>query len=48
MSDKKELDVNAMPPSATELRQEVKKRESEEFDRRTAEAAEDELPPTPG
>ncbi|SDP88197.1 hypothetical protein SAMN05428967_4058 [Phyllobacterium sp. YR620] len=30
MSDKKELDVNAMPPSATELRQEVKKRESEE------------------
>lgn len=30
MSEKKELDVNAMPPSATELRQEVIKREMEE------------------
>ncbi len=30
MSEKKELDMNAMPPSATELRQEVIKREMEE------------------
>jgi hypothetical protein len=30
MSEKKELDVNAMPPSAKELRQEVIKREMEE------------------